>query len=148
MTANNPVPKKQCFKKPRKVCQTLVSTKPKVVTAKVPKEVCGHKASVHHNRKEVKPKLTSGGIRPSQKLPNPSSQSMAESETMIQKVQHPRLNPSNKLEDLYAAEYEIDRRFNNFRGQMQTRDPAQLRNEDEDEEDEIIMDAGNTAHFL
>ena len=29
------VPKQQCYRKPRKVCQTLVSTKPKIVTAQV-----------------------------------------------------------------------------------------------------------------
>ena len=153
VTANNPVPKKQCFKKPRKVCQTLVSTKPKVVTAKVPKEVCDHKASVHHNsRKEVKPKLTSGGIRPSQKVPSPSSQSTAGSETMVHQVQHPRLNlglnPNNKLEDLYTTEYEIDRGYHNFRGQKQLRDKAELRNEDIEDEDEMIVDSTNTGHFL
>ena len=37
------VPKEKCYKRPRKVCQTLVSTKPKVVTAQVPREHCGHK---------------------------------------------------------------------------------------------------------
>ena len=42
VVASVPVPKKQCFKKPRKVCQTLVTTKPKVVTEKIPKTVCGH----------------------------------------------------------------------------------------------------------
>ncbi len=30
----------ECWKKPRKVCQTLVTLKPKIVTEKVPKEVC------------------------------------------------------------------------------------------------------------
>jgi hypothetical protein len=42
VVASVPVPKKQCFKKPRKVCQTLVTTKPKVVTEKIPKTICGH----------------------------------------------------------------------------------------------------------
>jgi len=42
VVASVPVPKKQCFKKPRKVCQTLVTTKPKVVIEKIPKTVCGH----------------------------------------------------------------------------------------------------------
>ena len=42
VVASVPVPKKQCFKKPRKVCQTLVTTKPKVVTERIPKTVCGH----------------------------------------------------------------------------------------------------------
>ena len=31
---------------PLQVCQTLVSTKPKVVTAQVPREVCGHLGQV------------------------------------------------------------------------------------------------------
>ena len=125
----------------------MVSTKPKVVTAKVPKEVCDHKASVHHNsRKEAKPKLTSGGLRPSPKLPSPSSQTTSGSETMVHQVQHPRLNPNNKLEDLYTAEYEIDRGYHNFRGQKQLPDPAELRNEDI--EDEMIVDSTNTGHFL
>lgn len=35
VTAPVEVPNEKCYKKPRKVCQTLVSTKPKVVTAKV-----------------------------------------------------------------------------------------------------------------
>ena len=38
------VPKERCYKRPRRVCQTLVSTKPKVITAQVPREVCGHSA--------------------------------------------------------------------------------------------------------
>ncbi len=33
-------PPQECWKKPRKVCQTLVTLKPKIVTEKVPKEVC------------------------------------------------------------------------------------------------------------
>jgi len=47
VVASNPVPSKQCFKKPRKVCQTLVTTKPKVVTARIPKQVCDHSAENH-----------------------------------------------------------------------------------------------------
>ena len=38
------VPQERCYKRPRRVCQTLVSTKPKVITAQVPREVCGHLA--------------------------------------------------------------------------------------------------------
>jgi len=47
VVASNPVPSKQCFKKPRKVCQTLVTTKPKVVTARIPKQVCEHSTQNH-----------------------------------------------------------------------------------------------------
>jgi hypothetical protein len=36
----NPPSPQECWKKPRKVCQTLVTLKPKIVTEKVPKEVC------------------------------------------------------------------------------------------------------------
>jgi len=42
VTVAQEVPQQQCYKKPRKVCQTLVGTKPKVVTAQIPREVCGH----------------------------------------------------------------------------------------------------------
>jgi len=59
VTASVPVPKQQCFKKPRKVCQTLVSTKPKVVTAQVPREHCGHDTAVgHHQKPTLKKSLT------------------------------------------------------------------------------------------
>jgi hypothetical protein len=41
MGVGEPPPSPQeCWKKPRKVCQTLVTLKPKIVTEKVPKEVC------------------------------------------------------------------------------------------------------------
>lgn len=42
VVANVPVPQKQCFRKPRKVCQTVVSTKPKVVIERIPQTVCPH----------------------------------------------------------------------------------------------------------
>lgn len=57
--ASVPVPKQQCFKKPRKVCQTLVSTKPKVITAQIPREHCGHSSSVEHNHPTTPKKTTS-----------------------------------------------------------------------------------------
>ena len=59
VTASVPVPKQQCFKKPRKVCQTLVSTKPKIVTAQVPREHCGHGASIDDSQKAAPKKTTS-----------------------------------------------------------------------------------------
>ena len=84
VTANNPVPKKQCFKKPRKVCQTLVSTKPKVVTAKIPKEVCEHGANIHKSQSPSKPSI----IRPSPKL-----QKVSESIPSVQIQPVPSINP-------------------------------------------------------
>ena len=59
VTASVPVPKQQCFKKPRKVCQTLVSTKPKVVTAQVPREHCGHDLPIGHSQKPTQKKPVS-----------------------------------------------------------------------------------------
>ena len=44
VTAPVEVPQERCYKRPRRVCQTLVSTKPRVITAQVPREVCGHSA--------------------------------------------------------------------------------------------------------
>jgi len=61
VTASVPVPKQQCFKKPRKVCQTLVSTKPKIVTAQVPREHCGHGISIDHSQKTAPKKANSLG---------------------------------------------------------------------------------------
>ena len=84
VTANNPVPKKQCFKKPRKVCQTLVSTKPKVVTAKIPKEVCEHGAKIHKSQSSSKPSI----VRPSPKL-----QKVSESIPSVQIQPVPSINP-------------------------------------------------------
>ena len=51
VTAAVEIPNEKCYKKPRKVCQTLVSTKPKVVTVQVPREHCGNKISVQKNTK-------------------------------------------------------------------------------------------------
>ena len=140
VTANNPVPKKQCFKKPRKVCQTLVSTKPKVVTAKVPKEVCDHRAA----HKSSKPKLSGAGapIRPSQKIPTQTT-----SESRVEHTRGPRLpmsdslNPHNKLEDLYTAEYQIDGGYG-FRGDPGAVDGPELR-----EDDMMIAESDNLQHF-
>jgi len=145
VTANNPVPKKQCYKKPRKVCQTLVSTKPKVVTAKVPKEVCDHSAALDQHRS--KPKLSVSGIRPSPKLPQLSSsntQTASESAPMVH-IQKPRLNPNNKLEDLYTHYSQDDSVF---------REEAQMRQSEKNDEDIILEDISsiansqNAAHFL
>ena len=139
VTANNPVPKKQCFKKPRKVCQTLVSTKPKVVTAKVPKEVCDHRAP----HKSSKPKVSGAGLRPSQKTP---TQQTSES-GLVEHTRSPRLpmsdslNPHNKLEDLYTAEYQLDR-GNMFRGDTRAMDAPELR-----EEDMMIAESGDVQDF-
>merc|ERR1712223_713046 len=62
--ASNPVPTKQCYKKTRQVCQTLVSAKPKVVTAKIPKQVCGH--SREFTKRKTNPSTTksSKGMQP------------------------------------------------------------------------------------
>ena len=62
VTVAQEVPQQQCYKKPRKVCQTLVGTKPKVVTAQIPREVCGHEA-------QAKQKSTSFSSEP----PSPPS---------------------------------------------------------------------------
>ena len=103
VTANNPVPKKQCFKKPRKVCQTLVSTKPKIVTAKIPREVCDHGANLHKSQSSSKPSL----IRPSPKL-----QKVSESIPSVQIQPVPSINPRyptqrnpNLIDTLYKDNY-------------------------------------------
>ena len=62
VTVAQEVPQQQCYKKPRKVCQTLVGTKPKVVTAQIPREVCGHEV-------QAKQKSTSFSSEP----PSPPS---------------------------------------------------------------------------
>ena len=111
------------------MCQTLVSTKPKVVTAKVPKEVCDHRASSGKKQPPAQ-------LRPSHQLPGPApaQQTTAESGTMVRHVSGPDVDmrhvsgpdleiedtrhvpgPSSQLEDLYTAEYQIDRGYN--RGQ-------------------------------
>ena len=54
VTGSVEVPNEKCYKKPRKVCQTLVSTKKKVVTAQIPREHCGHKQTVKHTKPPVK----------------------------------------------------------------------------------------------
>ena len=110
------MPKKQCYKKPKKVCQTLVSTKPKIVTAKIPREVCDHSASVHQSGHKTQsgPKLSSSVMRPSPKLTvSRPEQTAAESGTSYQLAdsgttyqgQPPLLT---KLEDLYT-EYPVYR---------------------------------------
>ena len=113
VTANNPVPKKQCFKKPRKVCQTLVSTKPKIVTAKIPREVCGHGANLHKSQSSSKP----SHIRPSPKL-----QKVSESIPSVQIQPVPSINPRyptqrnpNLIDTLYKDTY-IER-FGNEKNQ-------------------------------
>ena len=63
VTAALEVPNEKCYKKPRKVCQTLVSTKPKVVTVKVPREHCGLKIPAQNNTK-LKAKSTRDIINP------------------------------------------------------------------------------------
>ena len=115
------------------MCQTLVSTKPKVVTAKVPKEVCDHRASSGKKQPPAQ-------LRPSHQLPGPApaQQTTAESGTMVRHVSGPDVDmrhvsgpdlemedisintrhvpgPSSQLEDLYTAEYQIDRGYS--RGQ-------------------------------
>ena len=59
VTASVPVPKQQCFKKPRKVCQTLVSTKPKVVTAQIPREHCDHSSPISYTQNSEQKKINS-----------------------------------------------------------------------------------------
>ena len=121
------------------MCQTLVSTKPKVVTAKVPKEVCDHRASSGKKQPPAQ-------LRPSPQLPGPApaQQTTAESGTMVRHVSGPDVDmrhvsgpdldtedmntrhvpgPSSQLEDLYTAEYQIDRGYN--RGQRGRPDPQQ-----------------------
>ena len=106
-----------------------MSTKPKVVTAKVPKEVCDHRASSGKKQPPAK-------LRPSHQLPGPgpAQQTTAESGTMVRHVSGPDVDmrhvsgpelemgdtrhvpvPSSQLEDLYTAEYQIDRGYS--RGQ-------------------------------
>ena len=132
------VPQERCYKRPRRVCQTLVSTKPKVVTAKVPKEVCDHSAP----HKSSKPKLSGAAIRPSQKIP---TQKTSES-GRVEHIRSPSLpmsdsmNPHNKLEDLYTAEYQIDGGYG-FRGDQGTVEGPELR------EDMMIAESDNRQHF-
>jgi len=68
VVASNPVPQKQCFKKPRKVCQTLVTTKPKVVTARIPKQVCDHSAENHHIKQNPTGVKKTPGFKPASKI--------------------------------------------------------------------------------
>ena len=115
-----------------------MSTKPKVVTAKVPKEVCDHRA-VH---KSSKPKLSGAPIRPSQKIPTQTT-----SESRVEHTRSPRLpvseslNPHNKLEDLYTAEYQIDGGYG-FRG-----DPGAVEGPELREEDMMIAESDKRQHF-
>ena len=114
MTANNPVPKKQCYKKPRKVCQTLVSTKPKVVTAKVPREVCDHSIK-HTSSSQAQPGKPSSviNIRPSPKIP---TQSTSASQIINKKIYNQNMNPNNRLlEDLAPVEYDLDRGYHELK---------------------------------
>merc|ERR1719278_586772 len=68
VTVAQEVPQQQCYKKPRKVCQTLVTTKPKVVTEQVPQEVCGHSAlKTQQGRKPKTQKKTAVKQKPSPK---------------------------------------------------------------------------------
>jgi hypothetical protein len=80
VTVAQEVPHQQCYKKPRKVCQTLVGTKPKVVTAQIPREVCGH-ASPAHGRVKPPPVTSSGfpGLPPSFRPPAKGVESQKES---------------------------------------------------------------------
>ena len=81
----------QCYKKPRKVCQTLVTTKPKVVTEQaseirklsilpekrslncmqVPQEVCGHSALKTKQGRKPKAQKQTGKQKPSPKKVRP-----------------------------------------------------------------------------
>ena len=116
-----------------------MSTKPKVVTAKVPKEVCDHRAP----HKASKPKLSGAPIRPSHKIP---TQKTSES-GRVEHIRSPSLpmsdsmNPHNKLEDLYTAEYQIDGGYG-FRG-----DPGAVEGPELREEDMMIAESDNRQHF-
>ena len=116
-----------------------MSTKPKVVTAKVPKEVCDHRAP----HKSSNPKLSGAPIRPSHKIP---TQKTSES-GRVEHIRSPSLpmsdsmNPHNKLEDLYTAEYQIDGGYG-FRGDPGAVDGPELR-----EEDMMIAESDNRQHF-
>ena len=69
------VPQERCYKRPRRVCQTLVSTKPKVVTAQVPREVCGHSAPAPSSGSPVPVKTSSSLIqRPGSSISRSSDQ--------------------------------------------------------------------------
>ena len=74
VTAPVEVPQEKCYKRPRKVCQTLVSTKPKVITAQVPKEHCPHDSPVKSRPSQGAPQATSSLMNPS-----PSTQTISRS---------------------------------------------------------------------
>ena len=100
VTVAQEVPQQQCYKKPRKVCQTLVGTKPKVVTAQIPREVCGHetpakqKSSFH----EPSPSSSSGfpGLVPSSFRPSLLSKGVEKRPEPFQSEARP---PSNEEYD-------------------------------------------------
>ena len=69
------VPQERCYKRPRRVCQTLVSTKPKVITAQVPREVCGHSAPAPSSASPAPVRSSSSLIkRPGSSISRSSSQ--------------------------------------------------------------------------
>eukprot|EP00090_Calanus_glacialis_P001557 TRINITY_DN11130_c0_g1_i1.p1 TRINITY_DN11130_c0_g1~~TRINITY_DN11130_c0_g1_i1.p1 ORF type:complete len:454 (+),score=90.20 TRINITY_DN11130_c0_g1_i1:37-1398(+) len=104
VVASVPVPKKQCFKKPRKVCQTLVTTKPKIVTERIPKTICGHdqplKQKAQSPKKATKPRqhrldqdeLIQGSINYPQKVyyDSDKSQSVNEEERIPVYQEYPQ----------------------------------------------------------
>jgi len=99
VTASVPVPKQQCFKKPRKVCQTLVSTKPKVVTAQVPREHCGHDTESHQNPTPKK---------------SISSAKTPENMKDFFAVQSDSLEPMTEEIEAYNDDYEYQESNNNY----------------------------------
>jgi len=95
------VPQKQCYKKPRKVCQTLVTTKPKVVTEQVPHEVCEHRAPVHSS-------ITSAPRKQhKQVVGKPGEQNKKQELSGFHvRGQHPRLGHQQKAESEKVPVYE------------------------------------------
>ena len=139
VTANNPVPKKQCFKKPRKVCQTLVSTKPKVVTAKIPREVCDH--SVHFSKKDQAPQSS---IKiPSRLIKKPTA---VGGRNGIKSGKQPQ-SDLLKMEHLYNKEYPISR-SDIEAAESEARSYATVADEDINNVEGVLVDETEANHFL
>ena len=149
VTANNPVPKKQCFKKPRKVCQTLVSTKPKVVTAKIPREVCDHGTNIHKSQSSSKPAI----LRPSPKL-----QSVSESIPAVQIQAGPSINPrypniqaSHRNQNLHLIENMYNdpyiERYTDNQGQDEEQQKRSEKEFDQQLMEDYLVDETETRQF-
>jgi len=115
VTAPVEVPKEKCYKRPRKVCQTLVSTKPKVITAQVPKEHCGyssHNSQIKNSPASAAPTL--GLIPPKSSISRSFGPAKKEEESNYNDYfgeNEDVVNNSKDHKDLFY--YLMNKRYNN-----------------------------------